>query len=149
MISDSENWSFKSPERDELGRFTTFKLYQLQNLCRKTMDTMEEKQKKGSDNWLFFNDLYTAIGQCIMLMEEVDRSQETANWYKTMTEILNQRNNQLSQEIAGYKQLEFLVTTNKLEEFSEKINAMYKKNQILAELQAQREADNNQTAPNK
>lgn len=133
-MSEATN-NFKGmPERDALGRITQFKLYDLQQICEKTMKTMEANQKKGNDNWVFFQELWSALGQAIMQLQEEDRLKADLSFYRFLSKTMSERMALLEQELAGYKTLEHLITTDAVAAFDEKLQSVHKRMRTVQEL---------------
>lgn len=133
-MSEATNNFQGMPERDSLGRITAYKLYDLQQICEKTMKKMEALDKKGNDNWVFYKDLWSALGQAIMQLQEEDRLKADLSFYRFLSQTMSERMALLEQELAGYKTLEHLITTDAVAVFDEKLQAVHKRMRTVQEL---------------
>lgn len=130
----NQNQSHSLPERDELGRMNEFALYKLMSLCEKTMQTIEAKNKKGNDNWVFFNDMWSALGQAIIQLQQEDYLKSKIVWYSELSEVLAKKVQSLEQELAGYKVLERMAVTHTDEAWREEVKKVHRRMKMLTEM---------------
>lgn len=116
---------------DHQGRFSERKYFELADLCRHSMKKMEAVGKRGTDNYLFFQDLYFALMNAIDITRVNNAVIGERHVDKTVIKIYSERCAALEEELSGYRVIDRLKQAGSLQMWMDNAQEAHQKLQDL------------------
>ena len=120
--------------RDASGRLLEWKILELAQLCKKTLDAMAKKGAAASDNYFFFQDMWFMCMQAFELTEQNEALARHYHLEKQMNEVIITKNIELEREISAYRTIENNVRFGSMDELVKRVEKKIKMTEALKDV---------------
>lgn len=125
--------------RDTTGRLLEWKILELAQLCKKTMEAMAKKGAAASDNYFFFQDMWCMCMQAFELTEQNENLIRHYQREKQMNELVISKNIELEKELGAFRTIENHMRSGTLDDIIKRVE---KKQKMIEGLKDVKEALN-------